>query len=228
MIDLSQVQNFSKFSELVSTPFRGEINAMCFKRELVGDFSEIISKVELEGNITELDEGLLSELNLSQEGQIARDILLHDLQLLTSHGAAPVLNIIKYYERDDTHSVFPTDVYSFHIDRSPVPTDTFLCTYYGEASEILPNAKAIQKVLIPEIREELKKLYGEGEEGFDAFLSENFFDLHYERLGNVQPINLGLGHIWRLAIDHPDSKVPPCVHRAPLEKNGEPRLLLIC
>ena len=103
-----------------------------------------------------------------------------------------------------------------------------LCTYHGASSEILPNAQAQQKVLIPEIREELKKLYDGPENGFESFLSEYFFDLHYKAKPNAKPISLGLGHLWKLAIDHPECQVPPCVHRAPKEKNGEKRLLLIC
>ena len=147
---------------------------------------------------------------------------------MKAHGASPVLNVIKCYERDDACPFFPTDVYSFHVDRSPVPTDTFLCTYYGESSEILPNSQAQQKVLVPEIRDELKKLYQGAAEGFESFLSEHFFDLHYMAKPTASPISLGPGHLWRLAIDHPGSKVAPCVHRAPIEKTGQNRLLMIC
>lgn len=232
MIDLSHTQNqihyVTNFQDLVSTPFQGEMNAICWTRKLTGDFSEIINKIDLQENIVELDQEVLRELQLSEQGQLAREILLNDLKLLTAHGASPILNVIKYYERDETFPFFPTDVYSFHVDRSSVPTDTFLCTYYGESSEILPNSKAKQKVLVPEILKELKKLYGRADEGFESFLSEHFFDLHYQAVPHARPINLGLGHIWRLAIDHPESQVPPCVHRAPKEKNGQSRLLLIC
>lgn len=232
MIDLSHTQNqihyVTNFQDLVSTPFQGEMNAICWTRKLTGDFSEIINKIDLQENIVELDQEVLRELQLSEQGQLAREILLNDLKLLTAHGASPILNVIKYYERDETFPFFPTDVYSFHVDRSSVPTDTFLCTYYGESSEILPNSKAKQKVLVPEILKELKKLYGRADEGFESFLSEHFFDLHYQAVPHARPIYLGLGHIWRLAIDHPESQVPPCVHRAPKEKNGQSRLLLIC
>ena len=221
-----QIQWVTNFQDLVSTPFHGKINAICWTRQLIGDFAEIVKKVELNDNITVLDEEELRELQLSEKGQLARELLLNDLKLLTAHGAAPVLNVIKCYDRDDAYLFFPTDVYSFHIDRSPIPTDTFLCTYYGDPSEILPNSEAIQKILIPEIRDELKKLYEGHDEGFEAFLIENFFDLHYQAKQNALPISLGLGHLWRLAIDHPDSKVRPCVHRAPKEKTS--RLLLIC
>jgi hypothetical protein len=218
----------TNFEALVSTPFHGATNAICWNRTLTGDFGEIAKKVELNENITVLEPEQLCALQLSEQGQLARAIILHDLKLLTAHGAAPILNIIKCYDRDDAAPFFPTDVYSFHADRSPVPTDTFLCTYYGEPSEILPNAQAQQKVLVPEIREELKKLYGGADEGFESFLSEHFFDLHYQAAPGAQPVSLGTGNLWRLATDHPGSPVPPCVHRAPMEKPGQPRLLLIC
>jgi hypothetical protein len=218
----------TNFEALVSTPFHGATNAICWNRTLTGDFGEIAKKVELNENITVLEPEQLCALQLSEQGQLARAIILHDLKLLTAHGAAPTLNLIRCYDRDEALPFFPTDVYSFHADRSPVPTDTFLCTYYGAPSEILPNAQAQQKVLVPEIREELKKLYGGADEGFESFLSEHFFDLHYQAAPGAQPVSLGTGNLWRLATDHPGSPVPPCVHRAPMEKPGQPRLLLIC
>ena len=232
MIDLShaenQIQCVTNFQDLVSTPFYGKMNAICWNRNLAGDFSEIVQQFEIIGNMTELDQSDLRELQLSEQGQFAREILLNDLKALKEHGASPVLNIIKYYERDDSYPFFPTDVYSYHVDRSPVPTDTFLCTYHGAPSEIIANSQATQKVFVPEIRAELEKLYDGAEEGFESFLSEHFFDLHYQAKENSRPTNLGLGHLWRLAVDHPQSQVPPCLHRAPKEKFGESRLLLIC
>lgn len=232
MIDVphasNQIHYVTNFQDLVSTPFQEEINAICWTRELKGDFAEIVNKIELTENITTLEQEELSELQLSQQGQLAREILLNDLQLLKAHGASPILNLIKCYEQDNTYPFFSTDVYSFHVDRSPVPTDTFLCTYYGESSEIVPNSQAIQKVLVPEIRNELKKIYGGSDDGFDSFLSDHFFDLHYLPKPEAQLISLGLGHMWRLAVDHPESQVLPCLHRAPKEKNGQTRLLMIC
>ncbi len=231
MIDLShaehQIHCVTNFKDLVTTPFNGAINALCWTRKLTGDFSEIVKKVELSGNITEIEEEELHALQLSEQGQLAREILLNDLEALKAHGASPALNVINHYDRDDTYPFFPTDVYSFHVDRSPVPTDTFLCTYYGESSEILPNSQGIKKILIPEIRDQLKKLYDGADEGFESFLSEHFFDLHYQAKPDAHPISLGLGHLWRLAVDHPESQVLPCLHRAPKEKSGL-RLLMIC
>ena len=223
-----QIHCVTNFEDLVSTPFHGEMNAICWERTLRGDFAEIVSKVPLHENIAVLTPEALLALELSAEGQFARQILLDDLDLLTAYGASPTLNLIRCYDRDDAYPFFPTDVYSWHVDRSPVPTDTYLCTYHGEASEILPNAQAEQKILIPEIHDELRKLYDGAEEGFESFLSENFFDLHYQAKPAAQPIDLGLGHLWRLAVDHPDSRALPCVHRAPKEKTGQTRLLLIC
>jgi len=224
----SQVQCVTNFEDLISTPFHGEINAICWNRKLIGDFSEIVSKVELEENSIELSQEILLQLQLSGEGQLAREVLLNDLKMLEANGASPILNIIKNYERDDVLPFFSTDVYSFHVDRSPIPTNTYLCTYHGESSEIVPNSQAIQKILVPEIRNELKKLYHGPEEGFEEFLSEHFFDLHYQVNSDARPFSLGVGNLWKLAVDHHESKVLPCIHRAPIEKNGEPRLLLIC
>lgn len=224
----NHIQIVKSFQELVSKSFLGAINAMCWERDLKGDFADIVNKIELQENIAELSQEELCKLQLSEYGQLARNIILNDLELLKAHGASPILNIIKCYDRDDSLPFFPTDVYSFHVDRSPVPTDTFLCTYFGASSEIIPNVQAQQKVLVPEIRNELKKLYHGPDNGFEEFLTEHFFDLHYQTKPNEQPVSLGLGHLWKLAVDHPESKVQPCVHRAPIEKTGESRLLLIC
>jgi len=223
-----QIHFVTNFQDFVSTPFKGEINAICWSRKLIGDFSEIVKKVELSGNITTIEQEELRELQLSEQGQLAREILLNDLKVLKAHGASPILNVINYYDRDDTYPFFPADVYSFHVDRSPIPVDTFLCTYYGESSEILPNSQGEKKVLIPEIRDELKRLYHGADEGFESFLSEHSFDLHYQAKPDARPISLGPGHLWRLAVDHPESRVPPCIHCAPKEKYGQHRLLMIC
>ena len=226
--DSSQIGVVSNFSELVHTDFKGELNALCWYRNLEGDFSEIVSQLRLKENITEVYPEDLIALQLSKKGNIAREIILNDLQLLTDYGASPSLNLLKCYDRDDEFDFISTDVYSFHVDRSPIATDTFLCTYHGAASDIISNSQAVQKILIPEIRTKLEQLYDGPSEEFENFLKENYFDLHYQAHSDAEPINLGLGHLWRLAVDHPKQKVLPCIHRAPRENEGEYRLLLIC
>ena len=224
----TQVGTVSSFSELIETSFHGDMNAICWSRYLVGDFQEIVNKLDLKEDITQVSEEDLLELQLSEDGILAREIILKDIHYLTDFGASPSLNLLKCYERDNELDFISTDVYSYHIDRSPIETDTFLCTYYGAASDIISNSQVQQKVCIPEIRNKLKALYDGPETEFENFLEENFFDLHYQPKPDAKPINLGLGNLWRLAVDHPTQHVLPCVHRAPVENEGEYRLLLIC
>ncbi|WP_312395464.1 DUF1826 domain-containing protein [Chryseobacterium sp.] len=224
----NQVKVVYSFAELINTAFEGTQNAICWERNLEGDFKEIVSNLKLKDNITEVFAEDLLALELSEKGSKARKIILDDLQSLTDFGASPSLNLLKNYDRDDEFDFISTDVYSYHVDRSPIGTDTFLCTYYGASSDILPNDQAILKILIPEIREKLKELHDGSEEDFESFLKENYFDLHFEPKPDSQPINLGLKNLWRLAVDHPQQKVLPCIHRAPIENDGEYRLLLIC
>jgi hypothetical protein len=223
----NQISVVSTFSELVHSKFQDDMNAICWSRNLTGDFKEIVTKLHLKENITEISIEDLLALQLSENGHLAREIILKDMQLLTDFGASPSLNLLKSYERDDELDFISTDVYSFHVDRSPIGTDTFLCTYYGAASDILPNDQVEQKILLPEIREKLQALHDGTEAEFERFLEEYYFDLHYQPKAEAKPVNLGVGHLWRLAVDHPTQQVLPCVHRAPVE-NNEYRLLLIC
>mgnify|MGYP000704448707 FL=1 len=99
MLDLTQAENqiqyVTNFQELVSSPFHGENNAMCWTRNLIGDFSEIVRKVKLKENITVLELKELSKLQLSEQGNLAREFLINDFKLLEAHGASPTLNLIK-------------------------------------------------------------------------------------------------------------------------------------
>lgn len=223
-----QIGIVTTFTELIQTEFKGATNALCWYRNLEGDFKEIVNKLQLKENITEVTPKALLALELSDQGNIAREIILNDLQSLTYYGASPSLNLLKCYERDTEFDFIATDVYSYHVDRSPIATDTFLCTYHGATSDIIPNDQAVQKVQITEIREKLAKLHNGPKDDFEDFLKDNYFDLHYEPQLNATPTNLGIGHLWRLAVDNPEQKVPPCIHRAPEENQGEFRLLLIC
>jgi hypothetical protein len=215
------------FDELLNYSFSPEINALCWQRQLEGDFSEIVKKIPLRENIVIISKADLLALDLTEAGQLARDIIISDISLLEAEGAAPILNLISAYPSEEDDSFFSTDVYSYHVDSSPVPTNTFLCTYYGECSEILANAEAVQKIMVPEIREGLMKIYDIREDEFEDFCNEHFFDLHYQPKTEAEPLKLGLGNMWRLAVKHPGSEVLPCIHRAPKE-NAELRLLLIC
>lgn len=221
------VKDVFSFNSFLETTFKDDVNAICLQRSLQGNFAEIIEKIICIDKITVISAKDLAALKLTKKGNVARELLLNDMKMLEEKGAAPVLNIIKNYDADDSFPFFPTDVYSFHVDKSPIPTATYLCTYYGEASEIVSNSEATQKILIPEIRKELLKLHDGKEEGFETFLSDFYFDLHYQPNPNAQITNLGIGNFWKLAVDHPTSKVLPCIHRAPKEK-GQTRLLMIC
>lgn len=223
-----QVGVVSTFDELIRTGFNGAMNAVCWQRNLAGNFEEIVAKLQLKESVTTISIEELMVLPLSREGNIARQFIVNDLKLLTAIGASPVLNLLKNYERDDEFDFISTDVYSYHVDRSPIATDTFLCTYYGAASDIVPNDQVEQKVVVPEIRQQLKDLFDGPEPQFEDFLTANFFDLHYQPKPDAKPVNLGVGHLWKLAVDHPEQEVLPCVHRAPKENDGEYRLLLIC
>ena len=224
-----QFQLLSTFNELVNNSFYDKTNAFCWYREPNGNFKEIVDKLKLKENITEISTDDLLALDLTEEGNIARTVIINDMKLLADFGALPSLNLLKNYERDNEFDFISTDVYSYHVDRSPVATDTYLCTYYGAASDIIANEDVKQKILIPEIRAKLYELFDEDyDDNFEDFLTENFFDLHYQADANAKPINLGNGCIWRLAVDHPFQPVEPCVHRAPIENDNEYRLLLIC
>ncbi|RZK60466.1 MAG: DUF1826 domain-containing protein [Pedobacter sp.] len=226
--DNNQVGIVSTFDELVNTSFQGRVNAICWERDLAGDFKEIVAKLQLKENVTDISMEELLALPLSEEGNIAREIIIKDFNSLSDFGALPTLNLLKSYERDEEFDFISTDVYSYHVDRSPIAADTFLCTYYGAASDIIPNHQVEKKVLIPEIRKKLSELYDGAETGFEDFLKEYSFDLHYQPKPDADHFNLGVGHLWKLAVAHPGQQVLPCVHRAPQENEGQFRLLLIC
>lgn len=227
----SRVAVVGSFEELVSTRFDKGVNALCWPRALAGDFGEIASHfMEDDGTgLTSLDEACLGALSLSPEGIIARDILIQDLRLLRSRDLDPTLNCIQGYPRDDEACPVRTDVYSFHVDQAPIETDTYLCSYYGPCSEGLRNDQAIRRVDLPETRAALLELYGGADDDdFLDFLKDEHYDLHYAPLADASPFAFGAGHLWRIACEYPGSPVPPCIHRAPDTRAGDPpRLLLI-
>jgi hypothetical protein len=226
--DYPGIRVVTDFEELVATRLTAGVNALCWPRELAGDFGEVVARLGPGDGIVALDEARLRALLLSNAGRLARDILLADLQLLRDRGLAPELNCIHAYPRDDAGAPVPTDVFSFHADSAPVEADTYLCTYFGPASEGLRNEEARRRVDVPATRAALLKAFGgEDNDQFREHLSEHCYDLHYAPVAGAQPFSFGLGHLWRIAVAYPGSPVPPCVHRAPETQPGQARLLMI-
>jgi hypothetical protein len=217
------------FHELVTTPFANGINALCWQRALSGDFAEVVAQLGVSEEMATLDESYLRTLPLSAAGKAAVEILLADQELLRTHGLAPILDCIHGYPRDEESEIVPTHVYSFHADSATVEADTYLCTYSGASSEGLRNDEAQRRVDVPATRAALLQQYGGADDAdFLAYLHDNCYDLHYAPAPHAQPFVFGLGNLWRIAIQHPESLVPPCIHRAPETIPGEPpRLLLI-
>ncbi len=227
--DYPRVKVVGSFEELVMTPMRDGINALCWQRTLQGDFGEVVEKLGVGKGITSIDEERLRSLDLSEAGRVAREVLLQDQELLRARELLPSLDCVNGYENEIESELLRTDVQSWHVDSATVEADTYLCTYSGAASEGLRNEETMRRVDVPEFRVELLQLYGgEDDEGFREFLSENYLDLHYRALPQARPFSFGLGHLWRIATEFPGSPVPPCVHRAPATVPGQPpRLLLI-
>ena len=227
--DYSRIQVVSSFEELLATRFEGGVNALCWLRELSGDFAEVVEKLAASEGITALDEAVLNGLPVSAAGKVAIAVMLGDLRLLREQGRSPELNCIRAYPRDEEPGVVATDVYSFHADSAPVEADTWLCTYHGAPSEGLRQEEAQRRIDLPGIRAALLEEFGgQDGEGFREYLRDCCYDLHYAPLPEAQPFSFGVGHLWRIAVDWPGSPVPPCIHRAPENLPGEvARLLLI-
>jgi hypothetical protein len=226
--DYARIKAVGSFRELVTTPFDGGVNALCWPRTLPGDFGEVVELLGAGAGIITLDEARLGTLPVSAAGRVAIDVLLEDQRLLRECERDPILNCIHGYPRDEEPGPVRTDVFSFHADSAPVEADTWLCTYHGPASEGLRNDEAQRRVDLPETRAELLRLFGgEDNDEFREYLNEHCYDLHYATHSRARPFSFGLGHLWRIAVDWPGSLVPPCIHRAPETTSDQSRLLLI-
>ena len=228
--DNVRVKRVSSFAELLATPLRDGINALCWPRSLAGDFAEVVSKTRGgRGGSRISTRRACGRCRSVTPEKLAVDTMIEDLRLLRDQGLAPELNCIRAYPRDEEPEVVATDVYSFHADSAPIVADTWLCTYHGAPSEGLLNEDAQRKVDDPAIRAELLKVFGgEDGEGFREFLHECCYDLHYAPKPGAHVWSFGVGNLWRIATDSPGNPVPPCVHRAPENRPGDPaRLLLI-
>ena len=224
----ARVRQVGSFAELLTTPFAGDVNALCWERTLPGDYAEVITKLGPGEGIVPLDDERLRALDLSLTGRLAAEAMLDDQQLLRDHELAPSLNCVYDCVRGTDAGTVPTDVLSFHVDSAPVEVDTWLCTYHGACSEGLANEMAERKVDQLEIRAALLKEYGGADDsGFAEFLHEHSYDSHYATKPGAAPYPFGTFTLWRIATRWPGSPVPPCIHRAPENHPGSPRLLLI-
>lgn len=228
--DYPRLRCVGSFEALVAVPFSDGVNAACWDRALPpgADFAEVVAQLGEGEGIVALEEERLRALAVSPAGRIAAEFMLEDLRRLQARELAPVLNCIYGYPRDEDGGPVATDVFSFHADSAPVPAETWLCTYFGPASEGLRNEEAHRRVDVPATRAELLQAFGgEDDEGFREFLRDHCYDLHYAPAPGARPFSFGLGPLWRIAVEHPGSPVPPCVHRAPHTLPGQSRLLLI-
>ena len=223
-----RVRRVGNFEELRTKSFADGVNALCWERALPGDYAEVIAKLGPGEGIVTIEDERLRALDLTPAGRIAAEAMLADQQLLRDHDLAPSLNCVYDCVRGPDAGVVPTDVTSFHVDSAPVEVDTWLCTYHGACSEGLRNEEALLKVEILEIRAILLEEYGGTDDaGFAEFLHEHSFDSHYAPKPGAAPYPFGTFALWRIATRWPGSPVPPCIHRAPENHPGSPRLLLI-
>lgn len=224
-----RIKIVDSFAELIATRFAGDINAICWRRRLSGDFREIVDQFATDDGVCAISDDALRALALSAAGSVAREVLLGDQALLRGLGLDPALDRITGYRTDTTSGPIHTDVHSFHVDRATSEADTYLCTYVGSPSEGLANEMAERRIDSAATRAQLLQIYGGSDDAdFDAHLRERCFDLHYSPRPGAEPYSFGLGNLWRIAIAYPECPVLPCIHRAPLTPPGAPaRLLLI-
>jgi len=216
------------FAELLGTPFTATVNALCWRRHLPGDFAAVIAALGSGQGIVEVAEERLESLPLGPAGRLAAEAMLADLRRLRGHDLAPSLNGVHDCLPAADGAAVPTDVTSFHVDSAPVEVDTWLCTYHGASSEGLSPGDAVPKVELPEIRAALLQEYGGADDaGFAEFLHEHSYDSHYAPRPGATPYAFGTFALWRIATRWPGCPAPPCVHRAPANPPGAPRLLLI-
>jgi len=224
----TRVRQVRSFEELMTARLANGVNALCWQRTLPGDFAEVIAKLGPGEGILALEDERVRSLELTPAGRLAAEAMLADQKLLRDHDLVPSLNCVYDCVRGPDAGTVPTDVTSFHVDSAPVEVDTWLCTYHGACSEGLRNEDALLKVEIPKIREILRKEYGGSDDaGFGEFLHEHSYDSHYAPKPGAKPYPFGTFALWRIATRWPGSPVLPCIHRAPENHPGSPRLLLI-
>jgi hypothetical protein len=227
--DHPSVRRVGSFAELAGARFEHGVNALCWPRRLPGDFGEVVRHLPQVDGILTLESALLESLPLSAAGRVAVAAMRDDLEMLRGIGREPELNCIAAYPRDEADAVVRTDVYSFHADSAPVESDTWLCTYHGAASEALLPGQSRPRVQDPATRAVLLAEFGGADdEDFAEYLRDCCYDLHHAPLPGARAYGFGIGHLWRIAVEWPGAAVPPCIHRAPENRPGDPpRLLMI-
>jgi hypothetical protein len=237
---LPRARLVDSFEALVTTPLGAHVNALGWRRALVGDFAEVARALAPAESLVQVDVHRLRALPLTAAGRAAVDVIVDDVQRLEALGLDPVVNCIASYPRDERGLPIATDVLSFHVDRAPVAVDTWLCTYEGRASELLDNDSAVRRIDLPTVRAALRRAWTEDHRStdddqddnddvrFERFLIEGSFDLHYAPRTPGEGVALGVGELWRCAVAWPGSPALPCIHRAPTQGRDEPRLLLLC
>ena len=83
----------TSFEALIATPFRDGVNAVCWPRDLRGDFDEVVQKLATADDITSIDEGRLTSLEVGPAGREAVASLLDDLRRLRAIGHDPSLDL---------------------------------------------------------------------------------------------------------------------------------------
>ncbi|MCA9568757.1 MAG: hypothetical protein KC656_12985 [Myxococcales bacterium] len=211
--------------DLLAGRFSVDFVALGLRRRLAGDFGELLAHLAPREGRVEIDPRDLPGLDLGPGGRRAVGEILDDVGLLEDLGLEPQLDCIVSYARDERGLAVQTDVCSFHADRADGELDTWICTYIGPCTELLAPADARRRIEDPARRAGLLAASGLAEgPTFEAWLRDGSFDLHFEPREGALPVPLGVGELWRLAVDWPGAPGPPCVHRAP---SGGPRLLLL-
>ena len=94
LFDDPSVRVVDSFDALITSAFANDCNALCWKRDLSGNFDEILRGLEPAGGIVPVDEDWLRDADLSPAGRAAARTILEDLRQLREAGPDPEVNVI--------------------------------------------------------------------------------------------------------------------------------------
>lgn len=223
---------------LVDAAFGDGVNAYVCARDVDGDFAGLAARCAAADPDFDADRDDAGVVTLSPDALCARaaslaqaraaELVCSDWERLAALGKDPVINVIARYPRDTRGLPIAVDVHSFHADRAPIETDTWLCTYAGAPSEGVDNDAATAILDDDAVRAAVRAAAGDvDDDAFAAFVADNSFDLHHRVRDPAGVFSFGQHALWKIAVQWPGAPVPPCLHRAPLP-DGALRLLLIC